>query len=753
MICTHISSTHIARRACDTFLPRILALCILIRFNVLCAQTQGRATPTGFDSADVSALNRRAIEQSTMSPSAAMQLARQAQQGAERLGNAMEAARAYNTIGVLFRFQDVYDSSLWYHSKALAIFEKTRDLHGKAETLLNIGGVYQSRADFLSALEYHLQALPLYESLKDTAGIARALANIGIVHTARGAFEEARTAHRRSLKLRELLQDNRALAHAWRNLGSVYLAEGRINKVFTDTALGMYRSALAVFERAGDKQGVSLSYTSIGAALQQIKEYQKALQYQRKAISLLEQLGDRRGLAVLFNTIASTENALGHHNHALEYANRALAIGDSIGAAAEQCDAHKMRSEAFAGLGNSAAAFEAFRRFTVLNDSLFTLKSTQQVAMLQMRYELAKKEKELLHAEQERSIEALRVRGLWGVLALATVLFVVVVLFVNNRYRLKNEAAKKLAEQNAEIVQQREMLRYQAEEIRRSNETLHEVNEQLAAQNAMLTELNNEKNEILGIAAHDLKNPLSNILLTTQLIDAHEDDLPMSKQQDLTASITRSVEYMLNIITNLLNVNKIESGKIELQMEPVEVSVVKMIAETFRYAAAAKDITLVVAPVPPAVSFLADRNAFQQIVENLLSNALKFSPRGKTVFVRVRPYSPSVIDDFPSDGSNQPTSNSKSNHQASGGQCIRMEVQDEGPGVSAEDQKKLFGKFARLSARPTGGEHSTGLGLSIVKKLVEAMDGRVWCESEIGNGATFVVELPLAPTTQRAKIG
>jgi signal transduction histidine kinase len=74
----------------------------------------------------------------------------------------------------------------------------------------------------------------------------------------------------------------------------------------------------------------------------------------------------------------------------------------------------------------------------------------------------------------------------------------------------------------------------------------------------------------------------------------------------------------------------------------------------------------------------------------------------------------------------------------------RIEVQDEGPGLSAEDQKKLFGKFARLSAKPTGGEHSTGLGLSIVKKMVEAMNGKVWRESELGRGATFIVEFPTA---------
>jgi signal transduction histidine kinase len=111
---------------------------------------------------------------------------------------------------------------------------------------------------------------------------------------------------------------------------------------------------------------------------------------------------------------------------------------------------------------------------------------------------------------------------------------------------------------------------------------------------------------------------------------------------------------------------------------------------------------------------LLDPSITVQVLENLVSNAVKYSPPGKNIFVRLKKQ-PSVA---------------------------RMEVQDEGPGLSAEDQKKLFGKFARLSAKPTGGEHSTGLGLSIVKKMVEAMNGKVWCESELGRGATFIVEFP-----------
>jgi signal transduction histidine kinase len=116
----------------------------------------------------------------------------------------------------------------------------------------------------------------------------------------------------------------------------------------------------------------------------------------------------------------------------------------------------------------------------------------------------------------------------------------------------------------------------------------------------------------------------------------------------------------------------------------------------------------------------ADKQALRQILDNLVSNAVKYSPQWKQVWIRCR------------------------GHSKNEKQYVRVEIQDEGPGLTAEDHKSLFGKFARLSATPTGGENSTGLGLSIVKKLVELQDGRVWCESEAGKGALFILELPSA---------
>lgn len=243
-----------------------------------------------------------------------------------------------------------------------------------------------------------------------------------------------------------------------------------------------------------------------------------------------------------------------------------------------------------------------------------------------------------------------------------------------------------------------------------------------------LGRLNEEKNEFMGIAAHDLRNPLSAIIGYAEMVLEDAQALNHSPPSGALAERGRDLEEngrrirdtaarMAGMVQQLLDANRIERGEMKLGLVPTDlVPLLASVIESQRQHAVAKQQHLQVENAGAPVVVSVDPLVMIQVLENLISNAVKYSLPGKNIWVRLK----SVPG------------------------AIRCEVQDEGPGLSAEDQKKLFGKFARLSAQPTGGEHSTGLGLSIVKKMVEAMNGRVWCESEPGRGATFLVEFPVA---------
>lgn len=246
------------------------------------------------------------------------------------------------------------------------------------------------------------------------------------------------------------------------------------------------------------------------------------------------------------------------------------------------------------------------------------------------------------------------------------------------------------------------------------NAELTDALEKLEIAHNELQILNSEKDEFLGIAAHDLKNPLGNIRGLAELLLEHRSELDDADLNKILLSIINSSERMFSLIANLLDINAIERGGITLQLIRIAAKApLTQIAEQYRQRAAAKSLRIVVESYENH-TVCADEQAFVQIMDNLVSNAVKYSPADKVIYIR------------------------SSQHQ----NICRIEVQDEGPGISAQDMEKLFGKFMRLSAQPTGGEHSTGLGLSIVKKLVELMNGIIWCESTPGNGATFIVELP-----------
>jgi signal transduction histidine kinase len=295
-----------------------------------------------------------------------------------------------------------------------------------------------------------------------------------------------------------------------------------------------------------------------------------------------------------------------------------------------------------------------------------------------------------------------------------------------NDYTLNIEAANlELHQINDRLTTQQTLLEQRATEI----ETM---NNQLQHQNNQLHTLNEEKNEFLGIAAHDLKNPLTGLRGMLEILDT-DDDLPRDYRNKMLTVMRHSVERMFEIVSKFLDVNAIEQGMIIPNSESfVLMPLAQSVVGNYALPAADKHIRINVSGDENAECH-ADKHLVLQVLDNLISNAVKYSPFGASVRVQVRTELPEQFL------VQSPHENVRESYQ----RHTFLTVQDAGPGITAEDHEKLFRKFARLSAKPTGGEHSTGLGLSIAKRLMDAMLGYIWCVSEPNKGATFIIALPL----------
>ena len=241
-----------------------------------------------------------------------------------------------------------------------------------------------------------------------------------------------------------------------------------------------------------------------------------------------------------------------------------------------------------------------------------------------------------------------------------------------------------------------------------------QLEQKLEEANAYLTHLNEEKNRFLGMAAHDLKNPINAIFSLSQLLKRSTN----LKEGDLEYLnlIEGTVVRMKMLIEKLLDINRIEQFGSLVQAQSVNMEAfLNRVMKNFSEISKNKNITIVLDNVVGGLEFLTDQSLLEQVLDNLISNAIKFSSPNKMVWLRAK---------------------KNDSH-------LMIEVEDQGPGIKPEELPKLFGTFQRLSTKPTGGEESTGLGLSIVKAIVQVLGGEVRVSSELGRGTIFTVVLEL----------
>mgnify|MGYP001092978267 CR=1 FL=1 len=505
-----------------------------------------------------------------------------------------------------------------------------------------------------------------------------------------------------------------------------------------DEAISNFEKALELNRSIKNKNGVASIHSQIATIYMDMENYQESLEHFEKALGLRRAMGNNRSLVDALLNYSEALGELGKFEEAINHLEEARRISLEIDNKQLIRSAYGRLAEMYGKVGETEKQYEYFEIFKGLDRDI------QQEAMEKQKEESQRiigeiKEQSDAVVEEQKSIlktteeelnkqrkisnerlleikllnvqnenQELRIKEQEAKLKLQKVItlslaigFILVVMLSYSLYRgyiQKRKANEQLFKLNKAITQQKEEIRMQ--------------NYKLELKNEELIELNKEKNYIIGIVAHDLRSPMHQMRGLINILKLSAKKLS-KEHNDIIDVLISSIDRVNSMISRILDINAMESKSLNLDMRNINLAeIFDTATEELKYLAEKKNIEIVRKYNSQNYEVALDQQYMLQIAENLISNAIKFSPFNSKVMLDI----------------------TKKDNK------VRATVIDEGPGIPNEERGKLFGKFQRLSNKPTNGETSTGLGLSIVKKYVEAMDGKVWCESEEGNGSSFIVE-------------
>lgn len=575
-------------------------------------------------------------------------------------------------------------------------------------------------ADLQGALREAQAGLALAEGARNAGDEAQFVKALGYVNWLLGDTAEALDYEERLLVLADQLDDDRLRSIAHRTLGTVYRQIGEIAKghehtttalrfaeragdeglrygvinnlaVFAldagdpATARRLHEQVLAYREQQGERWDIAGSLSNLADVSTAEHNFAEALALHQRALALRQQIGDQRGIVRSLRQVAGSLRTLGRTDEALALLDEALARAGKITGHELLRDIWQEITLTREARGEFAQALAAERQAGQAREALAGERARARIAELQTRYDDARKQVTIERLEREQRLQAaellvqeaelgrVRLRNIFLLASLAGGVLLLGGIIWIQRARLRAEL---LARDTAE----------QADAL---------------------------KGRLLQMASHDIRSPVGNILM---MAEDWCKELPSRRTDPRMEVILHEARRVLDLSQDLLDAAALEAGGLKLESDSVALAeVTEITLRVLEATAGQKEQKLVFTCAPGEPGLVhGDAARLMQVVRNLVTNALKYSPRASTVNVTLQ---------------RQPGT-------------IRLAVEDEGPGIRPEQIPLLFLPFSRLAAKPTAGESSHGLGLSIAHDLVKLHGGRIHVDTLPGRGACFVVELP-----------
>ena len=538
----------------------------------------------------------------------------------------------------------------------------------------------------------------------------------GIYNELRNDYDSAISYYYRSLEEAKRLQH---LEYECAALGDLAMAYNNINQ--PEKTREFYKQALDIAWQRKEVCSIFTNCSNLGSIFNKLKQPDSALHYLTQAENIARQYQLGLPMNSLYNNIGNAwfhkkqwNKALGFFmanyaadsmnadkemlwydclnigdvyieknnlDSAKKYIDLSLQLAHFLGSKNKESDVYALYSKYFEHRQDFKSAYDYYKKWHVLDTALVSQQLLNTVADLQERYNLKQKNQQnkLLSLEIEhQNYQKRNMRLLIAGIALLAILALVILLL-----------------------------------IKRKNGQLTKQNQIIQKQNSKLSKANSDKNSMISVVSHDLNAPFTSIKMWTQILQSDISNFTEDQKKALYR-IQSSADNGELLIRNILHIEKEEINR-PLNLQFLDISAfLEDVINAHTPQAQQKDIQIVYQHDSRFTEFMCDRYMLNRICENLLSNAIKFSPRGSKVCVKLESTADNIV----------------------------IKVTDEGVGIAPEDIPYIFSKYGKISSMPTEGEYSTGLGLSIVKRLVDELNGKIFCESILNKGSVFTVALP-----------
>ena len=564
---------------------------------------------------------------------------------------------------------------------AQEVFKKARlnnldSAYNVAQKNKALGFYYSGKLD--SAITNELKTLKLFESRNEDLNIAGSLNRLGLYFRKNKDYLKAIEYYTMALDKFRILGSEKSESSVLNNLAVI----NTIIKKF-DKASFFYNKSLEIKQKLNDYKGIARIYNNLGNLYFNEKKYLDALNNYTLSKELKQKLKDTIGIINCYNNISAVYTEIKKTRKSIENSKKALILINKINNNQLKLNLYNNLTSAYQDIGDYYNTFEYFHLHTLLKDSLYSIEKDKQIAQIREEYETEKKDQQISNQQLEiekSETEKLLLISLVGFVTISLVLIAVA-------FFTKKKANRVLKEQKRNI---------------------EKINKELEA-------VNKTKDKLFSIIAHDIRSPIISLQNMTDLMDDYLNANQIDQYMKTVPEINRSVKHLNLMMENLFNWSVSQRGQVQTNKTEFDLSgMVESCIELQKIYAEVKNISISINETDEAL-INADINMIRSVFNNLISNAIKFTPVGGKINIDFK-----VINSF-----------------------VRVDISDSGCGMDEEKLNKIFLLDESKIKSGTKGERGIGLGMVITKEFLEKNDGTITVKSTPGKGTTFTVQIKL----------